>query len=58
MVRHAYRTTTFTNFPGTTMTFAGTTTSLNAWRATVTVSYIYRNTNYSVSMDTMRTADQ
>jgi len=50
-------TTKITN-PGTTMTFAGTTTSLNAWRATVTVSYIYRNTNYSVSMDTMRTADQ
>lgn len=51
-------TTTITN-PGFTMTFAGTTpTNLNTYRATVTVSYIYRNTPYSVSMDTMRTADQ
>jgi len=50
-------TTTVTN-PASTMTFAGATTDLNAWRATVTVSYTYRNTNYSVSMDTMRTADQ
>jgi type II secretory pathway pseudopilin PulG len=50
-------TTTVTN-PGSTMTFAGATTNLNAWRATVTVSYTYRNTNYSVSMDTMRTADK
>ena len=50
-------TTTITN-PGATMTFAGTTTSLNAWRATVTVTYTYRNTNYSVSLDTMRTADK
>jgi hypothetical protein len=50
-------TTTITN-PCSTMTFAGATADLNAWRATVTVSYTYRNTNYSVSMDTMRTADQ
>ena len=50
-------TTTITN-PCSTMTFAGATTDLNAWRATVTVSYTYRNTNYIVSMDTMRTADQ
>jgi len=50
-------TTTVTN-PGSSMTFAGATTNLNAWRATVTVSYTYRNTNYSVSMDTMRTGDQ
>jgi hypothetical protein len=50
-------TTKITN-PGSSMTFAGATTDLNAWRATVTVSYTYRNTNYSVSMDTMRTADQ
>jgi type II secretory pathway pseudopilin PulG len=50
-------TTTITN-PGATMTFAGTTASLNTWRATVNVSYTYRNTNYSVKMDTMRTADQ
>ena len=50
-------TTKITN-PGSSMTFAGATTDLNAWRATVTVSYTYRNTNYSISMDTMRTADQ
>jgi type II secretory pathway pseudopilin PulG len=50
-------TTVVTN-PGSSMTFAGSTTDLNTWRATVTVSYTYRNTNYSVKMDTMRTADQ
>lgn len=50
-------TTTVTD-PGTTMNFAGATTNLNTYRATVTVSYTYRNTNYSVSMDTMRTGDQ
>jgi hypothetical protein len=50
-------TTTITN-PGSTMTFAGTTTNLNVYRATVRVSYTFRGTNYSVSMDTMRTADQ
>ncbi len=50
-------TTTITN-PGSTMTFAGTTTNLNVYRATVRVSYTFRNTNYNVSMDTMRTADQ
>jgi hypothetical protein len=50
-------TTTVTN-PCNTMTFAGSTTNLNTYRATVTVSYTFRRTNYSVSMDTMRTADQ
>ena len=50
-------TTVVTN-PGSSMTFANSTTDLNTWRATVTVSYTYRNTNYSVKMDTMRTADQ
>jgi len=50
-------TTVVTN-PGSNMTFANSTTDLNTWRATVTVSYTYRNTNYSVKMDTMRTADQ
>jgi prepilin-type N-terminal cleavage/methylation domain-containing protein len=50
-------TTTITN-PGSTMTFAGTTTNLNAYRATVSVSYTYRNRSYAVTMDTMRTADQ
>ena len=44
--------------PGTTMTFAGSTTNLNTRCATVTVSYTFRGRNYSVSMDTMRTADQ
>jgi len=43
---------------GSTMNFAGVNTNLNIRRATVTVSYTYRNTNYSVSMDTMRTADR
>ncbi|MFN2541875.1 MAG: hypothetical protein ABR514_06885 [Chthoniobacterales bacterium] len=50
-------TTTITN-PGSTMTFGGTTTNLNIYRVTVRVSYTFRGTNYSVSMDTMRTADQ
>src|ERR1043166_2511225 len=50
-------TTTVTN-PGSSMTFAGATADLNIWRATVNVSYTYRNTNYSVVMDTMRAADQ
>jgi hypothetical protein len=50
-------TTQITN-PGITMTFAGATTNLNIYRARVTVSYTFRSTNYSVSMDTMRTADQ
>ena len=50
-------TTTVTD-TGATMTYAGSTTALNIYRATVTVSYSYRNKNYSVSMDTMRTGDQ
>lgn len=50
-------TTTVTD-PGTTVTLEGTTTALNLRRATVTVSYTFRNTNYTVSMDTMRTADR
>lgn len=50
-------TTRVTN-PGATMTFAGTTTNLNIYRATVTVSYTFRGTSYAVTMDTMRTADQ
>jgi prepilin-type N-terminal cleavage/methylation domain-containing protein len=50
-------TTTVTD-TGATMNYAGATTNLNIYRATVTVSYKYRNTNYSVSMDTMRTGDQ
>lgn len=50
-------TTTVANV-GSTMTFAGTTANLNVRKATVTVSYKFRNRNYSVAMDTMRTADQ
>ncbi|HZR77896.1 MAG TPA: prepilin-type N-terminal cleavage/methylation domain-containing protein [Chthoniobacterales bacterium] len=50
-------TTTVTD-TGDTMTYAGSTTALNVYRATVTVNYTYRNKSYSVSMDTMRTGDQ
>src|SRR2546421_5496807 len=35
---------------GSTMSFAGTSANLYIRRATVTVSYTYRNTNYIVSM--------
>ena len=40
------------------MDFAGATSNLNVRRATVTVSYTFRDKNYSVSMDTLRTANQ
>jgi hypothetical protein len=50
-------TTTITDL-GTTMTYAGSTTNLNTYRATVTVNYTYRGKTYNVSMDTMRTGDQ
>jgi prepilin-type N-terminal cleavage/methylation domain-containing protein len=40
------------------MDFAGTNSNLNVRRATVTVSYTFRNKNYAVSMDTLRTANQ
>src|SRR5438046_4799717 len=43
---------------GSTMNFAGANTNRNIRRATVTVSYTDRNTNYNVTMDTMRTADR
>jgi hypothetical protein len=43
--------------PGYTMTYAGSTNDLSLRRATVTVNYTFRNTAYSVSMDTLRTAD-
>jgi len=43
---------------GASMTFAGSTKSLNTYRATVTVTYTYRGKTYNVSMDTMRTGDQ
>jgi hypothetical protein len=42
----------------TTMTFAGATASLNIRKATATVNYSFRNKNYTVAMDTLRTADQ
>ena len=50
-------TTKITN-PADAMTFAGATTNLNTYLATVTVTYTYRNKTYNVSMDTARTADQ
>jgi prepilin-type N-terminal cleavage/methylation domain-containing protein len=42
---------------GYTMTYAGSTNNLNIRKATVTINYQYRNTNYSLSMDTFRTSD-
>src|SRR5438270_3848413 len=42
--------TTVVTDTGSTMNFAGTSANLNTRRVTVTVSYTYRNTNYSVSM--------
>jgi hypothetical protein len=50
-------TTTITD-TGSTMNFTGVNTNLNVRRATVTVSYTYRNKTYNVSMDTARAADQ
>jgi prepilin-type N-terminal cleavage/methylation domain-containing protein len=41
-----------------TETLEGITTGLNLRRATVTVSYTFRNTLYKVVMDTIRTADR
>jgi prepilin-type N-terminal cleavage/methylation domain-containing protein len=41
-----------------TMTFAGATQNLNVRRATATVTYSFRNKDYVVAMDTLRTADQ
>lgn len=39
-------------------TVDGVTSNLNLRRATVVVSYTFRNTNYNVTMDTIRTADR
>jgi prepilin-type N-terminal cleavage/methylation domain-containing protein len=50
-------TTTVTDI-GSTMAFAGTTANLNIRQATVTVAYKFRNRDYTVAMDTIRTADQ
>jgi prepilin-type N-terminal cleavage/methylation domain-containing protein len=49
-------TTTITD-AGLQMTYAGSTADLNLRRATVTVSYRFRNTNYDVTMETLRTTD-
>ena len=43
---------------GDTMTLDGITTALNTRRATVRVSYNFRNRDYFVAMDTLRTADR
>jgi prepilin-type N-terminal cleavage/methylation domain-containing protein len=43
---------------GESMTLEGITTNLNTRRATVKVNYTFRNTNYTVAMDTIRTADR
>ena len=44
---------------GMTMTFPGAANnSLNVRRVTATVKYTFRNKNYEVAMDTLRTADQ
>jgi prepilin-type N-terminal cleavage/methylation domain-containing protein len=50
-------TTTVTD-TGTSMTFAGATSSLNVRKATASVTYSFRNKNYNVALDTLRTADQ
>jgi prepilin-type N-terminal cleavage/methylation domain-containing protein len=44
--------------PGLTQTYMNKTTSLSMRKATVTVSYKFRNTDYAVVMHTLRTADQ
>jgi prepilin-type N-terminal cleavage/methylation domain-containing protein len=43
---------------GMTMTFAGATNDLHVRRVTQTVTYSFRNKDYTVAMDTLRTADQ
>jgi prepilin-type N-terminal cleavage/methylation domain-containing protein len=43
---------------GLTNTVGSTSTNLNIWQATVTVSWTFRGKNYSVSLDTMRTGNQ
>jgi prepilin-type N-terminal cleavage/methylation domain-containing protein len=43
---------------GVTQAFLGTTSNLNIRKATATVSYSFRNKDYIVAMDTLRTADQ
>lgn len=43
---------------GDTMTLDGITTALNTRRATARVTYTFRNREYVVAMDTLRTADR
>ena len=43
---------------GMTSNFINAGTALNTRKANVTVAYTFRNKNYTVSMDTLRTADQ
>ena len=43
---------------GMSMTFAGTTSNLNVRKATATVTYNFKSRNYTVPMDTLRTANQ
>jgi hypothetical protein len=50
-------TTTITD-TGLTSNFINNNTSLNLRKANVTVAYNFRGRNYTVSMDTLRTADQ
>lgn len=50
-------TTTVTD-AGMAMSFINAGTNLNTRRATVNVSYTFRQRSYSVAMDTLRTADQ
>ncbi len=49
--------TTISDYPAT-MTYASQTKNLNIRQATVTVSYSWRNKDYNVTMETLRTADQ
>jgi prepilin-type N-terminal cleavage/methylation domain-containing protein len=49
--------TTITAVPAT-LTYGGVTSNLNIRRATVKVNYSWRNKNYEVALDTLRTADQ
>jgi hypothetical protein len=43
---------------GLSQTYMNKTSSLNMRKATVTVSYRFRNRDYAVTMHTLRTADQ
>ena len=44
--------------PSMSMTFIGTTKSLNTRKASVSVNYNFRGRDYNLTMDTLRTADQ